>query len=117
MALSLDILVINIVVTTIIVAPALWLAGRMLVGREKAKLSDAVLIIVVGTVLRALLTTFFTGTIALIIQLIVWLGLVKHFFESGWGTALSISILAILIFTFAASILGLLGFAFFAALF
>jgi hypothetical protein len=109
--------VINIVVTTIVVAPALWLAGRMLVGHEKAKLSDAVLTIVVGTVIRALITSFFPGTIALIIQLLVWLGLIKHFFDTSWMRALNISILAILLFIIVSAILGLLGFAFFAVLF
>lgn len=38
-------LLIQIVVSTVILAPVLWLAGRALVGKEKAKFLDAVWIV------------------------------------------------------------------------
>ena len=111
MAVNLDALVINIIVNTIILSPVLWLAGRALVGKEKAKFTDAVWIVVLGTVIGALFGALFIGFIASIIQLILWLALVKHFFDCGWLKALAISIIAIIIFAVIAVILGLIGFA------
>lgn len=111
MAINLDALLIHIIVNTIILSPVLWLAGRALVGKEKAKFTDVVLIAVIGTVVGAIFGAFFSGIIAAIIQLIIWLLIVKYFFNCGWLTALAISIVAVIIFTVIVIILGLIGFA------
>ena len=111
MAVSLDALAVNIIVNAIILSPFLWLSGRALVGKDKAKFTDAIFTVIIGTVVGALLGAFFTGFIASFIQLILWLVLVKHFFDCGWLKALAISILAVIIFAVIAVILGLIGFA------
>lgn len=109
MAVNLDVLVIRIIVGTIVLAPVLWLSGRALVGKEKAKFIDAVWIVVLGTVVGALFGAFFVGIIASIIQLIIWLALVKHFFDCGWLKAFVISIIAVIIFVVIVAILALIG--------
>jgi hypothetical protein len=111
LAINLDALAIHVIVNTIILSPFLWLSGRAIVGKDKAKFIDAVWIIVLGTVIGTLLGGLFSGIIALIIQLILWLALVKHFFDCGWLTALAISIMAIIIFAAIAFVLALIGFA------
>ena len=111
MAINLDSLFIHLIVNVIILSPVLWLAGRAIVGKEKAKFTDAILTIVIGTVVGTLFGIFFSGLIAALIQLILWLLIVKHFFDCGWLKALAISILAIIIFAAIAIILGLIGFA------
>jgi hypothetical protein len=111
LAINLDSLFIHLIVNVIILSPVLWLAGRAIVGKEKAKLTDAILTIVIGTVVGTLFGIFFSGLIAALIQLILWLLIVKHFFDCGWLKALAISILAIIIFAAIAIILGLIGFA------
>ena len=105
-----DALLINIIVNIIVVSPALWLSGRALVGKKKAKFSDAVVTVSVGTIVGAIFAAYFSGFLALIIQLILWLLIVRHFFDCGWLKALAISILAVIIFAVVAIILGLLGF-------
>lgn len=57
-------LLIQIVVGTIIVAPLLWLAGRALAGKEKAKFTDAIWIVVLGTVVGAIVNAFVDGLLA-----------------------------------------------------
>ncbi len=109
MAVDLDVLVIRIIVSTIIIAPVLWLSGRALVGKEKAKFTDAVWIVVLGTVIGALFGALFVGFIAFIIQLLIWLALVKHFFDCGWLKALAISILAVIIFAVIVAMLVIIG--------
>jgi hypothetical protein len=111
LAINLDSLFIHLIVNVIILSPVLWLAGRAIVGKEKAKFTDAILTVVIGTVVGTLFGIFFSGLIAALIQLILWLLIVKHFFDCGWLKALAISILAIIIFAAIAIILGLIGFA------
>ena len=98
MAINLDMLVINVIISAIVLAPVLWLSGRLLVGKDKARFMDAVWIVVLGTVVGSIFGAFFYGIIAFIIQLILWLALVKHFFDCGWLKALAISIVAAIIF-------------------
>ncbi|MCJ7634755.1 hypothetical protein MUP77_20485, partial [Candidatus Bathyarchaeota archaeon] len=83
MAFNLVALIINLIISTIILAPVLWLAGRALVGKQKAKFTDAIIIVVIGIVVGAIFGALVPngGIIGLIIQLIIWLYLVKHFFD------------------------------------
>ena len=109
MAINLDTLVLHIIVNTIIIGPVLWLSGRALVGKEKAKFTDGLWIAALGTIIGAVFTYFFTGVIATIIMLIIWLALIKRFFDCGWLKALLIAIVAVIIFIIIAFILALLG--------
>jgi hypothetical protein len=102
-------LVISIIVNTIIISPVFWLAGRAIVGKEKAKFTDAIWIVVLGTVIGTLFGAYFSGIIAAMILLIIWLALVKHFFDCGWIKAFIISILAVIIFVVIVAILAIIG--------
>ena len=108
-AVDLTLLAIDLIVKIIILAPALWLAGKALAG-DNAKFLDAVWIIVLGTLIGAIFSYFeIVGIIALIIQFVVWLALVKHFFDTGWVYAFIISVLAVIILIVIAFKLGLIG--------
>ena len=93
-------LLIQVIVSVIIVAPVLWLVGRALAGKDKAKFTDAIWIVVLGTVIGALVSWFAgsLGWIGTIIMIIVWLALIKHFFDCGWLKALAIAIIAIIVY-------------------
>ena len=103
-------LLIQIVVGVIIVAPILWLAGRALAGKDKAKFTDAIWIVVLGTVIGAVVGAFVGGLIAALIMFIVWLALIKHFFDCGWLKALAIAIIAVIIFVIIVAVLAIIGF-------
>jgi hypothetical protein len=110
MVVNLDLLLIDLVVKIIILAPAFWLAGRALEDNNKAKFIDAVWIVILGTLIGGIFSFFeIQGIIALIIQLVLWLALVKHFFDTTWIKALVISIFAIIILIVIGFILGLIG--------
>ncbi len=102
-------LLVQIVVTTVIVAPILWLAGRALVGGQKAKFTDAIWIVLLGTVIGVVAGTFVHGLVAAVLMLIVWLVLIKHFFDCGWLMALAIAIIAVIIFIVVIVILAAIG--------
>ncbi|MCW4047795.1 MAG: hypothetical protein NWE99_09620 [Candidatus Bathyarchaeota archaeon] len=101
-------LIIQIIVNIIIIAPVLWISGRLLAGSSKAKFTDALWIVVLGTVIGAFFQYLFSGIIASIIVLLIWLALVKHFFDTGWLKALAIAIVAILIWIVIAVIIGII---------
>ena len=108
--------ILSIIIGTIIVAPILWLVGKALVGREKAKFTDALWIMFFGQVIGglfsfafgAVIEGFVANIIAFIIQLLVWLGLIKHFFDTGWGKAFVIAIIAVIVSAIIFALLALL---------
>ena len=103
-------LLIQIVVGVIVLAPGLWIAGRLLAGKDKAKFTDAIWIVVLGVVLGAVVGFFVSGLVAWIIMFVVWLALIKHFFDCGWLKAFVIAVLAVIIFVIIIVILGIIGF-------
>jgi hypothetical protein len=113
MAVNLDALVINIIVEIIIISPVLWIAGRTTVGKKKAKFTDAIWIVMVGVISGALFGTFLTGITGSIIQFIIWLAIIRHYFDATWGQSLTITIVSIIVFVIIAVLLGLMGFALF----
>lgn len=102
-------LLIQIVVNVIVLAPVLWISGRLLVGKDKAKFTDAIWIVVLGVVLGAIVNFFLSGLIAAVVMFIVWLALIKHFFDCGWLKAFIIAVLAVIIFIVIIVILALIG--------
>jgi len=108
--------IISLVVNVIILSPVLWLSGRLLVGGQKAKFTDAIMIVVIGVVIGGILGYFIYGWIASIVMLIVWLALIKLFFDCGWLKALAIAIVTVIIFAVIAVVLALLGFGLFSLL-
>ena len=115
MALNLDTfllnLVIHVIVNAILLTGVLWISGRLLAGKDKAKFTDALWIAVLGTVIADVLGIFIVGFIATLIVLVIWIALIKHFFDCGWLKAVAIGIIAILMLIVIAAILALLGIA------
>ena len=111
-------IIINIVVGTIIVAPFLWLAGRWLVGSDKARFIDAIWIVFLGTAINAIIGALLPGLglLAVIIMFVIWLALVKKFFDCGWVMAFAISLIAVIIIVIVGVILGIIGLALFTTL-
>jgi hypothetical protein len=113
MAINLDLAFINLIITIIVnvifISPILWISGRVLVGAQKAKFTDALWIVVLGTVVSSIFGYFFQGILASFILFVILLGLVKHFFDCGWLRALAISIIAAIIYIIIAIVLVLIG--------
>ena len=92
-------LLIEVVVGSIVTAPFLWLAGKWIVGADKARFMDAVWIGILGTVVNAIIGEVVGGGLGALAQLVAYLYLVKTYYETGWGNAVVISILAVVIMT------------------
>jgi hypothetical protein len=111
MAFNLTSFLVQLIVSIIVVSPVLWLVGRWLVGKQNAKGTDAIWIVVLGVVIGTVVGYFIHGAAGFIVTLIIWLVLIKHFFDCGWLKALLIAIIAVVIFIIIVVILALLGFA------
>jgi len=101
-------LIFSIILNIIIVSPILWIAGRMLVGGRKAKFTDAIWIVALGTIAGSVVGYIIDGLLASLIMLVIVLLLVKHFFDCGWLKAIVISIVAAIIFIIVTVILSLI---------
>jgi hypothetical protein len=95
-------LIFTIVANVVIISPVLWIAGRLLAGKQNAKFTDAIWTVIIGTLafyFAGYLLQDLLGSIILsyLVLFVIWLALVKHFFDCGWLKALAISILAVII--------------------
>ena len=94
-------LIIQMIVSAILIAPVLWITGRWLAGKDKATFTDSIWIVVLGVVIGTLIGGWLTDWLAwlgVVIMFIIWLGLIKHFFDCGWLKAFIISILANIVY-------------------
>ena len=102
-------LLIGIVITIVVNSLVVWFAGKSLVGDDKAKFSDAMWIVILGSVIGGALNALLSGIIGSIIVLVMWLFLIKHFFDCGWLKALVIAIIAVIIMVIVGFIIGLIA--------
>jgi hypothetical protein len=102
-------ILIQIVVGIIVVAPILWLVGRALAGKDKAKFTDAIWIVVLGTIIGAVVGALVGSLLSAIIMFVVWLALIKHFFDCGWLKAFVIAFIAVIIFAVIVAVLAIIG--------
>jgi hypothetical protein len=116
--------VVQVIVAAIVLAPVLWIVGRWLAGKDKAKFTDALWIAVLGVIIGAIVGALLPGWgwISWIIMIVVWLYLIHHFFDCSWLKALLIAIVVIIVYVIIVAvilgvILALLGLGAIGALF
>ena len=102
-------LLVEIIVGIIVVSPILWIVGRSIAGGQKAKFTDAIWIVTLGIIINTLLGAIESGILGLIVTLLVWTALIKHFFDTGWGKALVVGVIAIVALGIIVLALGLLA--------
>jgi len=96
--------IMNLIIMTIV----FYVAGIIVVGKRRALFSDAFVISLLGTVVGNICLLFFPTIIGLFLALLVWLLLIRHYYETGWLGALAVAILAVIIFVVILFILGLI---------
>jgi hypothetical protein len=106
-------LIIQLIIAGIIGGIFVWLAGKAL-GAPKATYWHGILIVISAIILSDIIGYFLSGLgwIRTIIEIIVILLLIKHFFAVGWVKAIVIAILAAVIAVIVTFVLALIGLAF-----
>jgi len=98
-------------IQVLILSVVIYIAGLMVVGGRKATFGDAFKISLLGTVLGGLICaaiSFFVPLLGLIVYILIWLALIKQYFETGWLNALAIGVLAVIVWIVLIIIVGLL---------
>ncbi len=86
----------------------LYLVGLLVVGGRRARFVDAFLIALLGTAIGYVVALFVTSYLLfLVIEVIVWLALIKYFYETSWLGALAVAILSVVVFIIVLFILAL----------
>jgi hypothetical protein len=109
-------IIIDLVVAGLIGGIFVWLAGKAL-GAPKASYYHGILTVISAIIVRDIINYFLGGLgwVATIIELIIILLLIKHFFAVGWIKAVIIAVLAVILLIVVIFVLALVGIAFAAA--
>ena len=111
MALDIIGFLIHLVVLGIILGLFVWLAAKAL-GAPKASYYHGIVTVISAVILADIITYFIPGWWGTIVELLVVLLLIKHFFGVGWIKAIVIAVLAVIIAIVITAVLALLGIAF-----
>jgi hypothetical protein len=105
--------IIHLVVAGVIGGIFVWLAAKAL-GAPKATYYHGILTVISAILLSDIINYFIGGLgwITSIIEIVVILLLIKHFFAVGWVKAVIIAVLAVVILVVVIFVLALLGIAF-----
>jgi hypothetical protein len=89
---------VSFIVSLLILTAVFYIAGILVVGKERALLSDAFVISLLGSAVTSICLLFFRELlIGLLLSLIVWLLLIRHYYETGFLGALAVAILAVIV--------------------
>ena len=91
--------IIRFVVSLFVLTVVFYIAGIIVVGREQALFSDAFVIALLGVIARGIISFLLPlfPFIGLILSLLVWLVLIRHYYETGWLGAIAVGILAVIV--------------------
>ena len=96
--------IILFIIYLLVIGFVLWLAGEIVVGR-RVTFGEALAIAGVGTFLVGA-SIAFLGLIGLLLGLVIFLLLVKHYFKTGWLGAIGVGIMAIVVLVVLTFVLG-----------
>ena len=96
------------IIYLLVIGFVLWLAGEIVVGR-RVTFGEALGIASAGTFLVGAIIVFIGGIVGLLLGLLIFLLLVKHYFRTGWLGAMGVGIMAIVVGIVIVFILGALA--------
>ncbi|HET7404503.1 MAG TPA: hypothetical protein VFJ63_00125 [Candidatus Bathyarchaeia archaeon] len=96
------------IIYLLIIGFVLWLAGEIVVGR-RVTFGEALGVASVGTFLVGAVIVFIPGIFGLLLGLLIFLLLVKHYFKTGWLGAIGVGIMAIVVGIVIIFVLGALA--------
>ena len=111
------------IVKLIVLTIVFYIAGVLIVGKKRALLADAFVIALLGIVISTFIMAVLPGMViftfdghkfglgsglGLLISFIVYLLLIRHYYETSWLGALAVAILAVITFIVLAFILAVL---------
>jgi len=87
----------SFILLLIIMSLVFYVAGVIVVGKRRALFSDAFVISLLGTIVMIICLQFFGVLVGGILALIIWLLLIRHYYETGWLGAIAVGIMALIV--------------------
>lgn len=99
----------NFVVSLFIMTIVFYIAGRIVVGGKRALFSDAFIISFLGSILSTACVLFLPWKIiGVILAFVLWLSLIRRFYETGWLGAIAVAIMAVIVYVGVLVVVGFL---------
>jgi hypothetical protein len=103
--------IISFAIIFAVLSVVLYLAGSVVVGRRRASFKDAFAISVLGTLVLIVCLSVFNLEVAVVLSLIAWLLLVRHYYETGFLGSIAVGLTSVIVAVVILFILSmLLGF-------
>ena len=103
--------IISFAIIFAVLSVVLYLAGNVVVGRRRASFKDAFAISVLGTLVLIVCLSVFSLEVAMVLSLVAWLLLVRHYYETGILGSIAVGLTSVIVAAVILVILNmLLGF-------
>ena len=89
--------IISFAIIFAVLSVVFYLAGTVVVGRSRASFKDAFAISVLGTLVLIVCLSVFRLEVAMVLSLIVWLLLVRHYYETGFLGSIAVGLTSVIV--------------------
>jgi len=88
--------IISFAIIFAVMSVVFYLAGNVVVGRSRASFKDAFAISVLGTLVLIVCVSVFILEVAMVLALIAWLLLVRHYYETGFLGSIAVGLTSVI---------------------
>jgi len=89
--------IISFAIIFAVLSVVFYLAGTVVVGRSRARFKDAFAISVLGTIVLIVCLSVFSLEVAMVLSLIAWLLLVRHYYETGFLGSIAVGLTSVIV--------------------
>jgi len=89
--------IISFAIIFAVLSVVFYLAGTVVVGRSRARFKDAFAISVLGTLVLIVCLSVFSLEVAMVLSLIAWLLLVRHYYETGFLGSIAVGLTSVIV--------------------
>jgi hypothetical protein len=89
--------IISFTIIFAVLSVVFYLAGFVVVGRSRASLKHAFAISVLGTLVLIVCLSVFSLEVAMILSLVAWLLLVRHYYETGISGSIGVGLTSVFV--------------------
>ena len=100
--------IISFTIIFVVLSGVFYLAGNLVVGRNRVSLKDAIAISVLGTLVFIVCLSVFNLEVAAVLSLIAWLLLVRYYYETGLAGSIAVGVTSVIVAVVILAILSIL---------
>ena len=89
--------IISFAIIFAVLSVVFYLVGNVVVGRSRASFKDAFVISVLGTLVLIVCLSVFSLEVAMVLSLIAWLLLVRHYYETGFLGSITVGLTSVIV--------------------